>query len=176
VLELALRHVRMCERLDDHIHGIATRILEAREALVDTAPAGADEVDEKCEVVDARVALGEKVAFDPLEAPNRLVQKAANLGNVPCDRKDLGTDAVAHGGTNMLGDRHLELCGGYGERLDLSTRTLERGLDRSRLGSPGRRVRDPLLGPFEREGVHGREATLSAGWTPRSSSTTYRAS
>ena len=177
MLELALRHVGVSERLDDQLPRRPARaILEAREALIDTAPAGADEVDEKCEVVDTRVALGEEVALDPLEATNRLVQEAANLGDVPCDGEDLGTDAVAHGCTHVLRDRHLELGGGDGERLDLSTRTLECGLDRGRLGSPGCRLRDPLLGPFEREGVHGREATLSAGWTPRSSSTTSRTS
>ena len=114
---------------------MSTRALEALEAFIDTTPARADEVDEECEVVDARMPLGEEVALDPLEAANRLVQEATNLGDVPCDGEDLGTDAVANGGAHVLRDRHFELGGGDGQRLDLSARTLERGLDRGRLGS-----------------------------------------
>ena len=141
MLELALRHVGVSERLDSRFHAVArstnvaTRALEALEAFIDTAPARADEVDEECEVVDACMPLGEEVALDPLEATNRLVQEATNLGDVPCDGEDLGTDAVPYGGTHVLRDRHFELGGGDGQRLDLSARTLECGLDRGRLGS-----------------------------------------
>ena len=49
------------------------------------------------------------------------------------------------------------------------------GLDRGRLRTPGSRLRDPLLAVREPD-VHGREATLRAGWTPRSSSTSSRRS
>ena len=89
--------------------GEACAALEALEAFVDTTPARADEVDEKCEVVDTCVPLGEEVALDPLDSANRLVQEAANLGDVPCDGEDLGTDAVPYGGTHVLRDRHFEL-------------------------------------------------------------------
>lgn len=175
MLELALRHVDVFMWLG-RFDGVAAHSLEALEALVDTAPARAHEIDEKREIVDACVSLGEKVALDPLEPPNRLVQEATDLGDVPCDGENLGTDAVSYGGTHVLRNRHFELGRGDGERLDLSARTLERGLDRSWLGSSGCRFRNSLFRPLEREGVHGREATLSAGWTPRSSSTTSRTS
>ena len=64
--------------------------LEALEPRVDAAPAGADEIDEKRKVVDASMTLGEQVAFEPLEPPDRLVQEAANLCDVAGDREDLG--------------------------------------------------------------------------------------
>ena len=150
--------------------------LEAREPRVDAAPAGADEVDEKREVVDARVALGEEIALDPLESADRLVQQAADLGDVARDGKDLRSHAVAHRCTDVLGKRRLELRGGGRQRLDLAARALERGLDRRWLGPAGRGVRDALLRPLECLGIHGREATLLAGWTRPASSTTFRPS
>ena len=80
--------VCVCERLDRPARSASRRgALEAREARVDTAPARADEVDEEREVVDTRVPLGEEVALDPLEAADRLVQEAADLGDVPRDRE-----------------------------------------------------------------------------------------
>ena len=53
---------------------------------------GAHEVDEKREVVDARVPLGEELALEPLESSDRLVQQPADLGDVPRDRKHLGAE------------------------------------------------------------------------------------
>ena len=55
------------QRLDSCLR-VALVAFEACEPRVDATPAGADEVDEKREVVDARVALGEEIALDPLES------------------------------------------------------------------------------------------------------------
>ena len=101
---------------------------------------GRDEVDEQREVVDARVTLGEQVALEPLEPPNRLVQQAADLGDVTRHRKHLGAEAVVHGGADLLGQDALELGGGLGERLDLR-RARARAPLRAR---PARRGRMPL--------------------------------
>ena len=65
-------------------------LLEPREPLVDALPAGGEEVDEQPEVVDARMSLGEHVAFEPLEPAERLVQQPAHLGELPADRAGLG--------------------------------------------------------------------------------------
>ena len=175
VRELALRHVCVRECFDHRL--LAARgVLEALESRIDTAPTRAHEIDEQREVVDAGVSLGEEIALEPLEAANGLVEEAANLGDVPGDRKNLGSHAVANGRADVLRYRDLELGSGDCERLDLAPRALERGLDRRRLGSPGGGIRDSLLRTLEREGIHGREATLTAGWTWRSSITTFRAS
>ena len=123
--------------------------LESREPRVDAAPAGADEVDEEREVVDARMPLGEQIALEPLEPPDRLVQEAADLCDVARDGQDLGAEAVANGDADMRRDRGLELGRGGGERLDLLPRSLERRLELRRLGSPGGRVGDALLRSFE---------------------------
>ena len=136
--------------------------LEPLEPRVDAPPAGADEVDEEREVVDARVTLGEEVALEPLEPPDRLVQQPADLGDVARDGQHLGAQAVAHGAPDMRRDRRLELGRRRGERLDLLARALERGLDRGGLGSARGRVRDPLLRSLECQGVHGRR-----GYSPR---------
>src|SRR3712207_8125912 len=37
-------------------------------------PPGGDEIDQEREIVDARVPLGEQVALEPLEPPDRLVE------------------------------------------------------------------------------------------------------
>ena len=66
------------------------RVLDALEPVADALPAGRDEVDEQAEVVDARMPLGEDVALEPLEPANRLVQQAADLGQIAGDREHLG--------------------------------------------------------------------------------------
>jgi S-adenosylmethionine:tRNA ribosyltransferase-isomerase len=132
------------------------RGLETLESRVHASPAGAHELDEKREVVDACVTLGEEVALESLEASNRLVQKAANLRDVACHREHLGAQAVANRGTDVRGNRRFELGRGGSERFDLVARALERCLDSSTLGTPCGGVGDPLLGTLEREGVHER--------------------
>ena len=66
------------------------RVLDTLEPVADALPAGRDEVDEQAEVVDARMPLGEDVALEPLEPANRLVQQAADLGQIAGDRKHFG--------------------------------------------------------------------------------------
>jgi S-adenosylmethionine:tRNA ribosyltransferase-isomerase len=160
VLELALGRLDAPEIFDRHVDGACA--LQAREPGVDAAPARAHEVDEQREIVDARVALGEEVALEPLEAADRLIQQTAHLGDVACHREDLGAQAVADRRTDVGGNGRFELCGGRGERLDLIARALERGLDRAGRGTTCRGVGDPLLRTFQRQGVH-----RERGYSPR---------
>ena len=135
---------------------------EPLEPRVDTPPTGADEVDEKREVVDTGVALGEEVALEALEAPDRLVQQPADLGDVARDGQHLGAQPIAHGAPDMGRNRRLELGSRRGERLDLLARALERGFDVGGRGSARGRVCDPLLRSLECQGVHARR-----GYSPR---------
>jgi S-adenosylmethionine:tRNA ribosyltransferase-isomerase len=101
------------------------------------------------------VALCEEIPFEALEPADGLVEKATNLCDVACNRKDLGPQAVPDGRADMRRNRRLELRGSGGERLDLVARALERRFDRRRVGATRGGVRDPLLGPLERQDVHG---------------------
>jgi S-adenosylmethionine:tRNA ribosyltransferase-isomerase len=136
--------------------------LEPLQASVDSLPAGADEVDEQREIVDAGMALDEDVALQPLEPPDGLVQQATDLGDVPRDRENLRTQPVANRHAYVLGDRRLELGGSGGQVFDLSAGALERGFDLRRLGAARCRVGDSLFGPLERKGVH-----QARGYSPR---------
>ncbi len=144
-------------------------VLDALEPVADALPAGRDEVDEQGEVVDARMPLGEDVALEPLEPADRLVQQAADLGEVARDREHLGAQAVVDGGADLLRQRSLELRRRLGERLDLGPRALQRRLELGRCDPARGRFRDPGLGPLECLFVHGREDTLAAGWRRPSS-------
>ena len=157
MLEIALRDVRLRERLD-HVLRITVVLpaLEPFEPNVDTSPAGADEIDEKREVVHPRVSLGEELSFEALEPSNRLIEEAANFRDVARDGKHFDPDAVAHRCTHVLRYRCLELRRCARERLDLTPRALERRSHRSRLGPSCGGIRDPLLGTLECKGVHGR--------------------
>ena len=135
---------------------------EPLEPRIDAAPAGAHEIDEQREVVHPCMPLGEELALEPLEPPDRLVEEAADLGDVPRDGKDLGAQAVADRLADVHRDRRLELGGRGGECLDLLSRALEGGFDRSRLGASGCGVRDSLLRALQGKGVHGRR-----GYSPR---------
>ena len=131
------------------------RGLEPRETGVHTAPAGADEVDEQREIVNAGVTLGEEIALESLEAADRLVQQAADLRDVSRHGQHLGTETVAHCCADVRRNRRFELGCGRRERFDLVARALERGLDRTRCRSPCRGVGDALLRAFQGKGVHG---------------------
>ncbi len=96
VREFSLRRVWLGDRLDDMLLRDGLRVLEPRESRIDSAPARAHEIDEKCEIVDAGVALREKVALDSLEPPDRLVEEAADLGDMACHRQHFGSHAVSH--------------------------------------------------------------------------------
>jgi len=147
--------------------------LETLETSVDSAPARAHELDEEGEIVDARMTLGEELAFEALQPSDRLVQQASYLGDVARDRQDLSSEAVANRDSDLCRNRRFEIGGGRGEGFDLGPRTLERGLQQPRLGTTGGCFGDSLLRPFESECIHGREATLTAGWTPPSWTTSY---
>jgi S-adenosylmethionine:tRNA ribosyltransferase-isomerase len=164
VLDLVLDRVARRERFDTTVlHRLDRRAgLESREPRVYATPAGADEVDEEREVVDARMPLGEQIALEPFEPSDRLVQEAADLCDVAGDGEDLGAKTVADGDADMRRDRSLQLGRGGGERLDLLPRSLERRLEHGRLGSPGGRVGDALLRSLECVSVHERR-----GYSPR---------
>ena len=66
--------------------GFVSTVFEAGESSVDATPPRADEVDEEREVVHARVPFREQLPFDPLQPPDRLVEQASDLGDVPRDR------------------------------------------------------------------------------------------
>jgi len=76
----------VCERFD---HQLVVGGLQALESRVHASPAGAHELDEKCKVVDTSMTLGEQVAFESLEPPDRLVQETAKHRNVAGHREDL---------------------------------------------------------------------------------------
>jgi len=122
--------------------------LEALEACVHTAPPRTHEVDEEREIVHAGMALCEDIAFETLEAADRLVEEPADLGDVPGNRQDLGPKAVAYRIADLGRDRRLELSGARRERLDLLPRTLERRLEERRLRTARCRVCNTPLRPI----------------------------
>jgi S-adenosylmethionine:tRNA ribosyltransferase-isomerase len=136
--------------------GLIPGPLETLESRVDSPPARAHELDEEREVVHAGVALGKELSLEPFEAPDRLVQQAADLGDVAGDRQYLSPQAVANGGRHLRWDGGLEAGRGRRERFDLSPRALERGLEDGGLGTTGRGVGYALLRAFEGDLVHGR--------------------
>ena len=137
VLPLVAALAGVAQRVDRAADGGALDLLEPG---VDALPAGRDEVDEQGEVVDPGVALGEQVPFESLEPADRLVQQAADLGEVARDREHLGAQPVLDGGADLLRQRSLELGRRLRERLDLRSRTLERRLE-LRPARPGRTPR-----------------------------------
>ena len=124
------------------------------ELPLDAAPAGADQVDEECEIVDARVPLREEVALDAFEPADDLVHQAADLGEVPADGADLLAQAVLQRFADPAREGRLELGGRGGERLDLLARPLERRVDLRRLDPSARRLVDPLLRALDRVRIH----------------------
>jgi S-adenosylmethionine:tRNA ribosyltransferase-isomerase len=143
--------------------GVASRgrrvdraLLEAFQAPVHATPAGADEVDEEREIVHPGMALGEQVAFEPLEPPDGLVEQASNLGDVPRDRQYLGAQPIANGAVDASRNRGLELGCSERERLHLNARALERRFQHCRFGTACGCLGDPLLCSFQGEVIHGR--------------------
>jgi S-adenosylmethionine:tRNA ribosyltransferase-isomerase len=137
--------------------------LDPSEPLVDAAPARGDEVDQKGEIVHARVAVGEQVALHPLQASDHLVHQPANLCELTGDGERLRADALPDRTAYPLGERRLELRSRLRKRLDLAAGALERGFELSRLGAPLRRPVEPLLRPLESRLVHRGKATLATG-------------
>src|SRR6266498_3065470 len=68
---------------------LVERLFDLREAVVHRLPTGGDEVDEQRQVVDARMPLGEQIAFEPFEAPQHLVHETARLGEVAGTRTEM---------------------------------------------------------------------------------------
>ncbi len=130
--------------------------LERHEPLLDAAPPARHEIDEEREIVDARVPFGEQVAFDSLEAADKLVHEAADLGDVAADGQHLFAEAVLHGVADPRGKRRLELGGRRREGLDLVARPLERSIERRGLDPSGSGLVDPGLCPLDRVGIHRR--------------------
>ena len=142
--------------------GVSLGFLEPRKSRVDAAPAGADEIDEEGKVVDSCMPLREEVPLEPLESSDRLIEETADLGDVPGDGKDLRTQPISYGGTDMRWNGGLQLCRRRGKGLDLVARAVEGGCDVRGLGASRRRVGDPLLRSVEGECVHRRR-----GYSPR---------
>jgi S-adenosylmethionine:tRNA ribosyltransferase-isomerase len=130
--------------------------LESVETRVDSSPARAHQVDEKSQVVDPSLPLGEQLAFDALETTQRMVEEAADFRDVPRHWKNLGAEPVANGIADVNRDRRLELCRGGGECLDLLLRPLERSLELGRARPPLGGIRNTLLRPFQSGLVHER--------------------
>ena len=133
--------------------------LEPLEAGIDTSPTRAHEIDEKREIVDPGVTLGEQLgeqlALEALEAPDRMVEQASNLRDVSRDRQDLRSQPVANCRSDLGRNDRLELGGRRRKRLDLVARARERSFEQRRLGAPGCGIRDALLCAFESKAVHG---------------------
>ena len=131
----------MLEPAQDRFH--------ASEARIDALPSGRDEIDEQSEIVDARVALGEQVSLQTLEAPDDLVHQPTDLGEVATDRPRLVADRLPDAG----GQRVLQSGGRGGECVDLLARPDDEGVECDTF----RPLLDPLLCPLDDAVVHVRQ-------------------
>ncbi len=130
------------------------RVFHPLETVVDALPARADEVDEQCEIVDARVALGEQVAFEPLEAADCLVHQPPHLGEVARDGNHLLAEALLNRTLDLARERGLELGRRLGQSLDLSAGALERRVGRGGVAPAFGGCSEPLVCPLDRALVH----------------------
>jgi len=157
VLELAFARLGRDEFPDGAAGRVwDTGLLEAGEPRVDAAPPRGHELDEQREIVHSRVAFREEIAFQPLQAADGLVEQTTDLGDVPCDGKDLDTQTIANRARDVFRDRGLELRRSYGKCLDLASRALKCSLDCRGSGTTRRRVCDALLRSLECLGIHPR--------------------
>jgi hypothetical protein len=138
-------------------------VLDPAETLVDGTPAGVDQVDEQPEVVDARVALCEKLHLDPLEPADRLIREPAHLRELARNGPRFDADALADGVADPIRERGFELGRSRGEGLDLGSRPLERGIDVARLWCACGRLCEPLAGAVESAFVHEDDDSVFAG-------------
>jgi len=129
-------------------------VLEPGEAVVDALPAGADQIDEKRQIVDAPMAFGEQVALEPLQATDCLSHEPAHLGEVASDRQDLYPQALLHRLAYLRRERALELGSRLRERFDLRASPFERRLDRRRIRTALGRLRQSGLRALDRALVH----------------------
>ena len=163
----------VAERVDRAADGGALDLLEPG---VDALPARRDEVDEQREVVDARVPLGEQVALEPLEPADRLVQQAADLGEVRATgstsaRRPSWTAAPIFSGSVPSSSAAASASASICVRARSSAASSSAGATRPDAASAIRALaRSSAARP------RGARATLAVGWTPPSSTTTCRRS
>jgi hypothetical protein len=131
--------------------------LHPREALVDAVPARRDEVDEQGEIVHSRVAFGEEVVLQTLQAADRLSRETTHLCQLTADWSSLGTDTLADGILDPARQGRLKLGCELGEGLHLGARPLERRIHVTLCSAPFGGLLEPLPGPCHRCFVHGRE-------------------
>ena len=137
-------------------------ILETGNPRVDGSPPRRDEIDEQGKVVDARVALGEDVLFEPLQAARHVVEETADLGELTADRKHLTTESFTDGCPNSFGQAGLELARRCGQRFDLGSRALEHRFEADEIASFAG-LGDALGRALECQFIHGGKATLAVG-------------
>jgi len=118
------------------------------------------------------VPLGEEISLDPLEPADDLVRQPPHLGEVAC----AGTEVLPQAVLDREGEPRLEPGGRGRERLDGCPRTLERRVERGRVGAARGGILDALLCAGDRLQVHGSDGTTGVGWISRSSTTSCRRS
>ncbi len=124
---------------------------ELLEPLVRALPLRRDQIDQQLQVVHARMAFRQKVAFESLEAADHLVHQSAHLRKVAGARAEMVLQSLGEGDLHLGGGERqgLERLPGAGERrldlgrlrpsrLQLLLRTLDRFHGRGDYG--GRRT------------------------------------
>ena len=130
--------------------------LELLESCVDAAPADRHEVHEEGKIVDARMALGEHLLLQPLQAPHGVVEQPADLGEVTRHDCDLPPQTLLYGRGDAVGEPGLELAGRGRQRFDLGAGALQRSVQAARV-APLAGLFDVPFRSFERVFVHGRQ-------------------
>jgi len=102
------------------------------------------------------VALGENFLLESLESSDCVVEKPADLREVPPDHCDLAPQTLLHSLAHSLRKPGFELCRGGGERLDLHSGALECRVQSARTATLTGLL-DVALGAFQHVFVHGRQ-------------------
>lgn len=100
---------QVLDRCDDPSHDLGLLALGVLESSAKTSPGCRHERDEQLEILHAGVTLGGELGLKTLEAADRLVEKATDLGDLTPDGKHVGSESFAHCHPNMLGDGRSEL-------------------------------------------------------------------
>jgi hypothetical protein len=140
----------------------AATVLEAGNPSVHRSPPRGDEVDEQGQVVDARVALGEDVLFEPLQPARHVVEETADLGELTADREHLAAETFADCCLDPFGEASLELARRRGKRFDLGSGALEHSFEADEIASFAG-LGDALGRSLECQFIHGGKATLAVG-------------
>jgi S-adenosylmethionine:tRNA ribosyltransferase-isomerase len=120
--------------------------LDAGDPCVDALPPGRDQIDEQCEVVDARVAIGERIRLERFHPPDHLIHQSADLREVASDRDDL----LAQSFLDAIREAVRRLARRLGERFELRARAFEDSAQRLGL----RPLLDALLRAIDGALVH----------------------